>query len=74
MIQDYGELLKGYIEIVVMIDDIELDLDKSYLKYSLSFICILFVIYENQNYQAFRFGYININIVVISDLLPNFCW
>ncbi len=47
MIQDYDELFKGYIEVVEMMNDMELDLDKSYLEYGLSFICILFVAYES---------------------------
>ncbi len=72
MIQDYGELFKGYIEVIEMTDDTELDLDKLYLEYSLLFICILFVVYKGQDCRAFRFGCIDMNMVVIDDLLPNF--
>ncbi len=46
MIQDYGELLKGGVEIIEMADDMELDLDKSCFEYGLSFICILFIVCE----------------------------
>ncbi len=46
MIQDHGELFKGYVEIVEMADDAKPDLDKPYFEYNLSFICILFVICE----------------------------
>ncbi len=72
MIQDHGELFKGCIEIVEMADDIESDLDKLYLEYGLSFICILFVAYKNQDCQAFGFGCIDMNVVVTDNLLPNF--
>ncbi len=72
MIQDHDELLKEYIEIIEMTDDTKPDLNKPYLKYGLSFICILFITYKGQNCRIFRFGYIDINMVVIDDLLPNF--
>ncbi len=47
MIQDYDELFKKYIEVIEMADNIELDLDKLCFEYGLSFICVLFVIYES---------------------------
>ncbi len=47
MIQDHGELFKGYIEVIEMADNMELDLDKSFLEYNLSFICVLFFAYED---------------------------
>ncbi len=72
MIQDHGELFKGCIEIVEMADDIESDLDKSCFEYDLSFICVLFVVYEDQNYRVFGFGCMDMNMVVIGSLLPNF--
>ncbi len=36
------------------------------------FICILFVTYEGQNCQAFGFGCIDMNVVVMGSLLSNF--
>ncbi len=72
VIQDHDELFKRYIEIVEMTDDIKLDLDKLYLEYGLLFICILFVICESQDCWVFRFDYIDMNMVVIDSLLPNF--
>ncbi len=72
MIQDYDELFKEYIEIIEMADDMESDLDKLYLEYDLLFICILFVVYEGQDYRTFRFGYIDMNVVVMDNLLSNF--
>ncbi len=72
MIQNHGELLKGCVEVVEMTDDTEPDLDKSCLEYGLSFICILFVIYEGQDCRIFGFGCIDMNMVVIGGLLPNF--
>ncbi len=72
MIQDHNELFKGCIEVVEMTNDMELDLNKPYFEYNLLFICVLFVIYKNQNYRIFEFGYMNMNMVVMDDLLPNF--
>ncbi len=72
MIQDYGELFKRYIEVIEMADDAEPDLDKSYLEYGLLFVCILFVIYEGQDCRTFRFGCIDMSMVVMNGLLPNF--
>ncbi len=72
MIQDYDELFKECVEIVEMTDDTKLDLDKLYFEYNLSFICVLLVIYEGQDYRTFRFGYMDMNIIVIDSLLPNF--
>ncbi len=72
MIQDHGELFKKYVEVIEMADDTEPDLNKPYLKYGLSFICILFVTYESQDYLAFGFGCMDISVVVTDSLLPNF--
>ncbi len=72
MIQDHDELFKKYIEIVEMANDIKPDLDKSCFKYSLLFICILFVTYKNQDCQTFGFDCMDMNMVVIDNLLPNF--
>ncbi len=55
-----------------MTNDTESDLDKPYLEYSLSLVCILFVAYEGQDCRTFRFDYIDMNIVIIDNLLPNF--
>ncbi len=49
MIQDHGELFKGCVEIIEMVNDMESDLDKLCFEYSLSFVCILFVAYEGQD-------------------------
>ncbi len=49
MIQDHDELFKGYIEVIEMADDVELDLDKPCFEYSLLLICVLFVAYEGQD-------------------------
>ncbi len=72
VIQDYSELFKGYIEIVEMADNMELDLDKPCFEYGLLFTCVLFVAYEGQNCRVFGFGYMDMNMVVIGGLLPNF--
>ncbi len=72
MIQDHDELFKRYVEIVKMMDDTEPNLDKPCFEYSLLFICILFVICDGQNGRTFRFGYIDMSVVVTDDLLPNF--
>ncbi len=72
MIQDYDELFKGYIEVVEMADNTKPDLDKLYLEYGLSFICILLVVYEGQDCRIFGFGYMDMSMVVIDGLLPNF--
>ncbi len=72
MIQNHGELLKEYIEVIEMADDIKPDLDKPYLEYNLSFICVLFVTYEGQDYRTFRFGCMDMNVVTMGGLLPNF--
>ncbi len=72
MIQDHDELFKGYIEIVEMVDNTKPDLDKPYFKYSLSFICILFVTYKGQDCRAFRFGCMDMNVIAMDSLLPNF--
>ncbi len=72
MIQDYGELFKGCIEIVEMTDNTKPDLDKPCLEYGLSFICVLFVAYEGQDCRVFGFGYMGMNVVVMDSLLPNF--
>ncbi len=72
MIQDYDELFKGCIEVIEMADNTEPDLDKPYLEYNLSFICVLFVVYEGQNCQVFGFDCIGMSMVVIGGLLPNF--
>ncbi len=55
-----------------MIDDTESDLDKPYLEYNLLFICILLIIYENQGCRTFRFGHMDMSMVIIDSLLPNF--
>ncbi len=55
-----------------MADDTEPDLDKSYFEYGLSFICVLFVVYESQDCRAFGFGCIGMSMVVTDSLLPNF--
>ncbi len=72
MIQDHGELFKGYVEIVEMADDTELDLDKLYFEYNLSFIRVLFVAYKGQDCRAFRFGCMGMNMIATDGLLPNF--
>ncbi len=72
MIQDHGELLKEYIEIVEITDNTKPDLDKPCLEYSLLFICILFVAYEGQDCRAFEFDCIDMNVVITGNLLPNF--
>ncbi len=72
MIQDHGKMLKEYVEVVEMVDNVEVDLDKPYLEYGLLFICVLFVTYEGQDCRTFRFGCIDMNVVVIDNLLPNF--
>ncbi len=72
MIQNHDELLKGYIEVVEMTNNTELDLDKLYFEYGLLFICVLFIAYEGQDCRAFRFGCMDMNMVVIGSLLPNF--
>ncbi len=55
-----------------MADNTEPDLDKSYLEYDLSFICVLFVACEDQNCRAFGFDCIGMSVVVTDGLLPNF--
>ncbi len=72
MIQDHGKLFKGCVEVVEMADDTESDLDKSCLEYGLSFICVLFVAYKGQDCRAFGFGCIDMSVVVMGGLLPNF--
>ncbi len=72
MIQDHGELLKGYVEIVEMANDTESDLDKPCFEYSLSFICVLFVACEGQDCRTFGFGCTGMSVVVTGGLLPNF--
>ncbi len=72
MIQDHDKLFKRYIEVIEMIDDVKLDLNKPYFEYNLLFICILFVVYESQDCRTFRFGYMDINVVITGNLLPNF--
>ncbi len=72
MIQNHDELLKGYIEIIEITNDTELNLNKLYFEYSLSFICILFVTYEGQDCRAFRFSCIDMNMIATNDLLSNF--
>ncbi len=72
MIQDHGELFKGYIEVVEMANDTKLDLDKPYLECGLLFICVLFVACEGQDCRAFRFGCIDMYVVITGNLLPNF--
>ncbi len=72
MIQDHGELLKGYIEVIEMTNNTELDLDKPCLEYGLSFICVLFVTYKGQDCRAFGFDCMDMSVVVTDDLLPNF--
>ncbi len=72
MIQDHGELFKGYVEVIEMTNDIEPDLDKPYLEYNLLFICVLFITYEGQDCRTFRFGCMDMSVVVAGSLLPNF--
>ncbi len=72
MIQDYDELLKEYVEIVEITDNTESDLDKLYLEYNLSFICVLFVVYEDQDCRAFGFGCMGMSMVATGGLLSNF--
>ncbi len=72
MIQDHSELFKEYVEIVEMVDDMELDLNKLCFECSLSLVCVLFVAYEGQNCRAFGFGYIDMNVIVMDDLLSKF--
>ncbi len=72
MIQDYDELFKGCVEVVEMTDNIKSDLDKLYFEYNLLFICILFIVCEGQDCRTFRFDYIDMNMVVMDSLLPNF--
>ncbi len=72
MIQNHGELFKGCVEVVEMADNMELDLDKPCLECGLSFICVLFVACEGQDCRAFGFGCIDMSMVAMDSLLPNF--
>ncbi len=72
MIQNHNKLLKGYIEIVEITNDAKPDLNKLYFEYSLSFIYILFIVYKDQDCRTFGFGCIDMNVIVINNLLPNF--
>ncbi len=55
-----------------MANNTKSNLDKPCFEYDLSFIYILFVTYKNQNCQTFRFDYIDMNMIIIGNLLPNF--